>query len=75
MPPRKRKAEQAALPGMPTMKDLKDTLWKAADKLPFFRRDGHPGSFRPPGVGKLIKPAEGPVGDPAVPVFTAKGEE
>lgn len=33
MPPRKRKAEQAALPGMPTMKDLKDTLWKAADKL------------------------------------------
>jgi len=32
MPPR-RKSDQAALPGMPTMKDLKDTLWKAADKL------------------------------------------
>ncbi|KWW97702.1 restriction endonuclease subunit M [Carbonactinospora thermoautotrophica] len=34
MPPRRRKAtEQAALPGMPTMADLRDTLWKAADKL------------------------------------------
>ena len=32
MPPRK-KSNQAALPGMPTMKDLRDTLWKAADKL------------------------------------------
>ncbi|MBE1489009.1 type I restriction-modification system subunit M [Plantactinospora soyae] len=32
MPPRKR-AGQAALPGMPTMADLRDTLWKAADKL------------------------------------------
>jgi len=34
MPPRKKKAtEQAALPGMPTMADLYDTLWKAANKL------------------------------------------
>ncbi|MGH3438297.1 MAG: type I restriction-modification system subunit M [Sciscionella sp.] len=33
MPPRKKRSDQAALPGMPTMKDLKDTLWKAADKL------------------------------------------
>lgn len=34
MPPRRKKtADQAALPGMPTMKDLRDTLWKAADKL------------------------------------------
>jgi len=34
MPPRRKKAtEQAALPGMPTMADLRDTLWKAADKL------------------------------------------
>src|ERR1022692_5147151 len=32
MPPRK-KTDQAALPGMPTMADLRDTLWKAADKL------------------------------------------
>jgi len=32
MPPRK-KADQAALPGMPTLADLRDTLWKAADKL------------------------------------------
>jgi type I restriction enzyme M protein len=32
MPPRK-KAGQAVLPGMPTMADLRDTLWKAADKL------------------------------------------
>ncbi len=32
MPPRK-KTGQAALPGMPTMADLRDTLWKAADKL------------------------------------------
>jgi len=31
MPPRK--TGQAALPGMPTMADLRDTLWKAADKL------------------------------------------
>jgi type I restriction enzyme M protein len=27
------KADQVALPGMPSMKDLEDTLWKAADKL------------------------------------------
>lgn len=33
MPPRKRAAGQNALPGMPTMADLRDTLWKAADKL------------------------------------------
>ncbi|MFI5488956.1 type I restriction-modification system subunit M [Micromonospora echinaurantiaca] len=33
MPPRKRAAGQSALPGMPTMADLRDTLWKAADKL------------------------------------------
>jgi len=33
MPPRKRGNGQATLPGMPTMADLKDTLWKAADKL------------------------------------------
>ena len=33
MPPRKKATEQAALPGMPTMADLRDTLWKAADKL------------------------------------------
>jgi len=33
MPPRKRGNGQAMLPGMPTMADLKDTLWKAADKL------------------------------------------
>jgi type I restriction enzyme M protein len=32
MPPRKKNG-QAALPGMPTMADLRDTLWKAADKL------------------------------------------
>jgi type I restriction enzyme M protein len=32
MAPRKRN-DQAALPGMPTMADLRDTLWKAADKL------------------------------------------
>jgi type I restriction enzyme M protein len=32
MPPRKN-TDQAALPGMPTMADLRDTLWKAADKL------------------------------------------
>lgn len=32
MAPRKRN-DQAALPGMPTMDDLKATLWKAADKL------------------------------------------
>jgi type I restriction enzyme M protein len=32
MPPRK-KTGQAALPGMPTLVDLRDTLWKAADKL------------------------------------------
>jgi type I restriction enzyme M protein len=31
--PRGKKAGQAALPGMPTMADLRDTLWKAADKL------------------------------------------
>src|SRR6266568_3561454 len=32
MPARKR-TDQAALPGMPTMADLRETLWKAADKL------------------------------------------
>jgi len=32
MAPRK-KANQAVLPGMPTLADLRDTLWKAADKL------------------------------------------
>lgn len=32
MPPRKR-IGQAALPGMPTIADLHETLWKAADKL------------------------------------------
>ena len=31
--PRGKKSDQAALPGMPTMADLRDTLWKAADKL------------------------------------------
>ncbi len=31
--PARRKTDQAALPGMPTMADLRDTLWKAADKL------------------------------------------
>src|SRR5216683_2507318 len=31
--PQRKKADQAALPGMPTMADLRDTLWKAADKL------------------------------------------
>lgn len=33
MPPRKKANGQTALPGMPTMADLRDTLWKAADKL------------------------------------------
>ena len=34
MPPRKKtRLEQATLPGVPTMADLRDTLWKAADKL------------------------------------------
>jgi type I restriction enzyme M protein len=28
-----KKTDQAAVPGMPTMADLRDTLWKAADKL------------------------------------------
>jgi type I restriction enzyme M protein len=32
MPPRNR-AGQASLPGMPTLSDIQDTLWKAADKL------------------------------------------
>src|ERR1700726_540066 len=32
MPARKQN-DQAALPGMPSMADLRDTLWKAADKL------------------------------------------
>jgi type I restriction enzyme M protein len=32
MPPRK-KREQAALPGLMSIRDLHDTLWKAADKL------------------------------------------
>src|SRR5260370_35005918 len=31
--PQRKKADRAALPGMPTMADLRDTLWKAADKL------------------------------------------
>jgi type I restriction enzyme M protein len=31
--PARKKDGQAALPGMPTMADLRDTLWKAADKL------------------------------------------
>ena len=31
--PARKKNDQAALPGMPTMADLRDTLWKAADKL------------------------------------------
>jgi type I restriction enzyme M protein len=31
--PQGKKADQAALPGMPSMKELEDTLWKAADKL------------------------------------------
>ncbi|MEV6925520.1 class I SAM-dependent DNA methyltransferase [Dactylosporangium sp. NPDC051485] len=33
MPPRKKANGQTALPGMPNMADLRDTLWKAADKL------------------------------------------
>ncbi len=33
MPPRKKANGQTALPGVPTMADLRDTLWKAADKL------------------------------------------
>src|ERR1035437_8692548 len=35
MPARKKngQAAQAAPPGMPSMADLRDTLWKAADKL------------------------------------------
>jgi type I restriction enzyme M protein len=33
MPPRKKAAGQDALPSMPTMADLRETLWKAADKL------------------------------------------
>jgi len=32
MPPRT-KPDQAILPGMPTMAELGDTLWRAADKL------------------------------------------
>ena len=32
MPPRK-KSDQATLPGVPTMAELGDTLWRAADKL------------------------------------------
>ena len=31
--PARKKSDQAALPGMPTLADLRDTLWKAADKL------------------------------------------
>ena len=31
--PARKKDGQAALPGIPTMADLRDTLWKAADKL------------------------------------------
>ena len=31
--PARKKDNQAALPGMPSMADLRDTLWKAADKL------------------------------------------
>ncbi|OPG14160.1 class I SAM-dependent DNA methyltransferase [Microbispora sp. GKU 823] len=33
MPPRKKNLGQGDLPGMPTMADLRETLWKAADKL------------------------------------------
>jgi len=33
MPPRKKANGQTALPGVPTLADLRDTLWKAADKL------------------------------------------
>jgi type I restriction enzyme M protein len=33
MPPRARRLAQDALPGIPTMAQLRDTLWKAADKL------------------------------------------
>lgn len=33
MPPKKKKSDQAELPGMPSLGDLKATLWKAADKL------------------------------------------
>ncbi|MBI1758928.1 MAG: SAM-dependent DNA methyltransferase [Actinobacteria bacterium] len=33
MPPRKKGTDQASLPGIATMADLKATLWKAADKL------------------------------------------
>jgi type I restriction enzyme M protein len=31
--PARKKSDQAALPGMPSLADLRDTLWKAADKL------------------------------------------
>jgi type I restriction enzyme M protein len=31
--PARKKNDQAALPGMPSLADLRDTLWKAADKL------------------------------------------
>jgi len=31
--PARKKNDQAALPGMPSFADLRDTLWKAADKL------------------------------------------
>ena len=31
--PARRKNDQVALPGMPSLADLRDTLWKAADKL------------------------------------------
>jgi type I restriction enzyme M protein len=33
MPPRKKSAAQDALPGMPAVADIKDILWKSADKL------------------------------------------
>jgi type I restriction enzyme M protein len=33
MPGRKKKSDQAALPGMPTTAEIEATLWKAADKL------------------------------------------
>lgn len=33
MPGRKKKSDQAALPGMPTTADVEAVLWKAADKL------------------------------------------
>src|SRR5215813_4271905 len=31
--PARKKSDQAALPGMPSLAELKDILWKSADKL------------------------------------------